>query len=166
MCAGAPLFDRDTHPIRLTEAGHLLRPVAENVMRQISQGQERVRQSVAGANTLKFTSTHTISILFFPEWFLSIDGVPEDTRLSLQADHMVSCAKALTHGDCHFMLCLANEDVDLGFSQPSYASKVVSKDTLVPVSAARQDGTPVYPLPGSPGNPIPHLVYSDSSALG
>jgi len=164
--AGAPLFDRESHPIQLTEAGHLMRPVAEDVLRQVNQGQERVRQSIAGAKTLKFASTHTVSILFFPEWFHSIRGVPEETGLSLQADHMDPCAKFLIHGDCHFMLCLSNADVDLGFNQDKYASKIVGKDFLVPVSAATADGKPVYALPGSPGNLIPHLVYSEPSALG
>ena len=55
--AGAPLFDRESHPIRLTEAGQLLRPMAEDVIRQINLGHERVRQSIVGANTLKFAST-------------------------------------------------------------------------------------------------------------
>lgn len=164
--ADASLFDRDSQPIRLTDAGELLRPVAEDVIRQINQGRERVRQSVAGANTLKFFSTHTVSILFFPEWFHSIDGVVEQTGLNLQANHMDACTKALVNGDCHFMLCLTNADADLGFDQNKYASKVIGKDYLIPVSAADEDGKPIYSLPGDPDTPIPHLVYSESSALG
>jgi len=164
--AGAPLFDRESHPIRLTEAGQLLRPMAEDVIRQINLGHERVRQSIVGANTLKFASTHTVSILFFPDWFHTIDGVPEHTGLSLQADHMDSCTRALIHSDCHFMLCLTNADADLGFSREDYASKVVGRDFLVPVSAANEDGTPLYLLPGTPKKHIPHLVYSERSALG
>jgi DNA-binding transcriptional LysR family regulator len=164
--AGAPLFDRVSQPIQLTEAGQSLRPVAENVIRQVNQAKERVRQSVAGASTLKFFSTHTVSILFFPEWFHSIDGVPEQTGLNLQANHMTTCAKALIHGDCHFMLCLTNADIDLGFDKNEYNSKVIGKDFLIPISAAGDDGKPLYMLPGTPAKPIPHLVYSETSALG
>ena len=140
--------------------------MAEDVIRQINLGHERVRQSIVGANTLKFASTHTVSILFFPEWFHSIEGVPEHTGLSLQADHMDSCTRALIHSDCHFMLCLTNADSDLGFNREDYASKTVGRDFLVPVSAANEDGTPLYLLPGSSDKLIPHLVYSERSALG
>lgn len=164
--AGAPLFDRESQPIRLTDAGKLLRPIVDDVIRQINQGKERVRQSVAGANTLKFSSTHTVSILFFPEWFHSINGVPEQTGLNLQANHMNSCSKALVHGDCHFMLCLTNADIDLGFDQKKYASKVIGKDFLIPVSAAKEDGKPLFSLPGTPNKPVPYLVYSEPSGLG
>jgi len=164
--AGASLFDRESQPIQLTAAGQLLRPVADDVIRQVNQGKERVRQSLAGANTLKFSSTHTVSILFFPEWYHSIEGVPEQTGLNLQADHMISCTKALVHGDCHFMLCLTNPDIDLGFDQIKYASKIIGKDFLIPVSASKEDGNPVYSLPGTRKNPIPHLVYSEPSGLG
>ena len=164
--AGTPLFDRDSHPIGLTEEGRLLRPVAEDVVRLVNQGRELIRQSVAGANVLKFESTHTVSILFFPGWLASLAGMDDQTGLSLQANHMDSCAKALIHGDCHFMLCLTNPDVDLGFDQAEYLSKIVGRDLLIPVSAASADGKPIFQLPGDPANPIPHLVYSEPSALG
>ena len=164
--AGTSLFNRESQPIQLTEAGHLLRPVADDVVRQVNQGRERVRQSIAGANTLKFSSTHTVSILFFPQWFHSSEGMPEQTGLNLQATHMTSCAKALIHGDCHFMLCLTNPDIDLGFDRNKYDSRIIGKDYLIPVAAAKEDGSPIYRLPGTRKNPIPHLVYSESSALG
>jgi hypothetical protein len=79
---------------------------------------------------------------------------------------MISCTKALVHGDCHFMLCLTNPDIDLGFDQKEYTSRVIGKDYLIPVSASNEDGTPVYSLPGTKKSPIPHLVYSEPSGLG
>ena len=163
---GAALVNRDSQPIRLTQAGRMLQPIAEDVVRQISQGRDRIRQSVASDKTLRFASTHTLSILFFPEWFHAIKGVPSGLGLSLQTNHMDTCAQALVHGECHFMLCFTNPDADLGFDQSRYASKVIGRDHLIPFAAPDDDGGPRFRLPGNRSLPIPHLVYSEPSAIG
>lgn len=164
--AGAPLFARDHQPIELTPAGRFLEPIAADVTRQLRMGRERIRQAAAGENTLHFASTHTLSILFFPDWLHGIQGLPDGLGLNLQANHMDSCARALVQGDCQFMLCFTNPDADLGFAEDRYASKVIGNDFLVPYAAADEDGNPRFRLPGRAGSPVPHLIYSAPSALG
>ena len=165
--AGLPLFDRDRQPIQLTEAGRLLRPMAEDVCRLVRQNRENLRQMAAGANTLRFTATHTLSILFFPEWFHSIRGGPNEFGLSLtlEADHMDTCARTLTEGRCHFMMCFTHADADLGFDDRDHDSKLIGRDSLVPVSAPDESGNPADRLPGTRRRPLRYLSYSNASAL-
>ncbi len=165
--AGFALFDRDQQPILLTEAGRLLRPMAEEVCRTVRQNRENLRQLARGAKTLKFSATHTLSILFFPEWFHSVQEDPEESSvgLSLEANHMDTCAQSIIEGTCHFMICFTNEDADLRFDQSQYLSKLIGQDTLVPVSAPDEMGNPRHRLPGTDEKPVRYLAYTNASAL-
>ena len=163
---GVTLFGRDRQPIRLTDAGRQLMPIADNVIHQLYQGRENIRQNARGANTMKFAATHTISILFFPEWFQSVHGNSPGIPLSLESHHMDSCARYLTQGLCHFMLCITHPDADLGFDQSLFESVVVGSDSLIPVSAPDADGAPLHALPGTSESPVKYLYFSEASALG
>ena len=163
---GVTLFDRNGWPIRLTDGGRQLVPIAENVTHQIHQGLENIRQTAKGANTMKFAATHTISILFFPDWYQSIPGNTTDVPLSLESNHMNTCARYLTHGLCHFMLCIWHPDADLGFDQSLFEFSVVGLDRLIPVSAPDAEGLPIHALPGTRQAPVKYLYFSEASALG
>ncbi|HXO95917.1 MAG TPA: LysR family transcriptional regulator, partial [Chthoniobacterales bacterium] len=41
---GVDLFERDTHPVTLTEAGHRFRLVAEEILRRLREGREETCQ--------------------------------------------------------------------------------------------------------------------------
>ncbi len=165
--AGSALFDRDQQPILLTEAGRLLRPMAEEVSRTVRQNEENLRQLARGAKTLRFSATHTLSILFFPEWFHSVQEEPEESsvNLSLEANHMDTCAQSISEGTCHFMMCFTHDDADLRFDQSRHDSKLVGQDTLVPVSAPDRMGNPSHRLPGTRKKSVRYLAYSNASAL-
>ncbi len=163
---GVTLFDRNNRPVRLTDGGRQLVPIAENITHQIHQGLENIRQTAKGANTMKFAATHTISILFFPDWYQSIPGNTTDVPLSLESNHMNTCARYLTHGLCHFMLCIWHPDADLGFDQSLFESTVVGLDRLIPVSAPDAEGLPIHALPGTRQAPVEYLFFSEASALG
>lgn len=164
--AGLALFEREQQPILLTEAGRLLRPMAEEVCRTVRQNEENLRQLARGAKTLRFSATHTLSILFFPEWFHSVRDEPEENLgLSLEANHMDSCAQSISEGTSHFMMCFTNEDADLRFDQSLHESKLIGRDTLVPVSAPDKTGNPRHRLPGKRKKSVRYLAYTNASAL-
>jgi LysR family transcriptional regulator, hypochlorite-specific transcription factor HypT len=58
---GVDLFERDSHPVMLTEAGRRFRPVAEELLRHLCQGREEARQADrAAAAKLRFAVTHAL----------------------------------------------------------------------------------------------------------
>jgi len=62
---GVDLFERDSHPVTLTEAGHRFRPVAEELLRRLLQGREEARQADHNAAAkLKFAVTHALLLKF------------------------------------------------------------------------------------------------------
>lgn len=63
---GAPLFNRDTHPVEFTTAGVEFKPLAEDIVRRLSAGRELVREvAQVSANTLRFACTNVLSLIFF-----------------------------------------------------------------------------------------------------
>src|SRR5258707_12685271 len=104
---GKPLFNRDTHRIELTAAGEQWRPTAEDVLRRIYLGREQAREAADGfSSTLKFASTHALSITFFPDWLQDIEAENHfGAGISLVTDNMAGCEQKMLQGQAHFLLC-------------------------------------------------------------
>jgi DNA-binding transcriptional LysR family regulator len=163
---GVTLVDREQQPVQLTDMGRLFLPTAESATSQLYLGRENVQQAHRGRGTLRFAATHTISILFFPQWLQTIVPPEAELSLRLESNHMSTCARLLTQNLCEFMLCYTHADADLGFDQNRYDSKVIAHDRLVPVSAATPSGSPLHQLPGCKSKSVPFLHFSEASALG
>lgn len=166
---GAPLFNRDTHRISLTAAGEQWRPVAEDILRRAYLGRERTRDA-AGAHsaTLRFASTHALSVTFFPEWLERIEAEHHlGLAASLATDSMAGCEQKMLQGEAHLLLCHHHPSATVSFRPNYFLSVDIGHDTLVPVSAARPDGEgPLYTLPGTMAEPLPHLAYAQVSGMG
>jgi DNA-binding transcriptional LysR family regulator len=163
---GSTLIDRAQQPVQLTDSGKLFLPTAEGVVNQLHLGRESVIQAEQGRETLKFAATHTISILFFPRWLQTVADPKLEISLSLESNHMKTCARLLSQGLCQFMLCYTHQDADLRFDEERFESKVIAKDFLIPLCAPDCTGGPLHPLPGSKNNPTRYLYFSQASALG
>ena len=166
---GAPLFNRDTHRIELTVAGEQWRPVAEDVLRRIYLGRERA-QEAAGAHsaTLKFASTHALSVTFFPQWLERTEAEQQlGLGVSLATDNMAGCEQKMLQGEEQFLLCHHHPSAPVSFRPNYFVSLDIGRDTLVPVSAPHPSGEgPLYALPGTMAAPLPHLAYSQVSGMG
>lgn len=166
---GAPLFNRDTHRIVLTPAGEQWRPVAEDVLRRIYTGRERA-QEAAGAQsaTLKFASTHALSVIFFPQWLERTEAEQElGVGVSLATDNMAGCEQKMLQGQAQFLLCHHHPSTPVSFKPNYFVSLDVGRDTLVPVCAPHPAGEgPLYSLPGAMDRPVPYLAYSQVSGMG
>lgn len=165
--AGAPLFDRTTHPVTLTEAGRRFRPVAEEVLRRLLQGREDVRQADGtAAGTLRFAATHALSLTFFPSWLRSLEAKAALGAIRLVSDSMQACEQVMQQGQAQFLLCHHHPASPERLDPGQFRSVEVGSDLLIPVTAPDQTGAPRFALPGAAGAPIPHLAYSAESGMG
>lgn len=165
---GADLFTRDTHRIELTAAGEQFRPTAEEVLRRIYVAREQVRESSLGASaTLRFASTHALSVTFFPAW---LQGIEADSQLSatvsLVTDNMAGCERIMLQGEAQFLLCHHHPSTPVSFKPNYFSSLAVGEDVLIPVSAADGAGAPRFALPGSIERPVPYVAYTKASGMG
>lgn len=166
---GAPLFDRDTHRISLTVAGEQWRPVAEDLLRRAYLGRERAQDAAAAHGaTVRFASTHALSVTFFPEWLERTEAEHHlGLAVSLATDSMAGCEQKMLQGEAHFLLCHHHPSAPVSFRPNYFRSVDIGRDLLVPASAPRPDGRgPLYALPGTMADPLPHLTYAQVSGMG
>lgn len=167
---GTPLFDRDTHRVVVTAAGERFRSVAEETLRRLYVGREDAKEAAQElAETLKFASTHALSLTFFPEWLRSVEEcAPLEAPVRLVADTMAACERIMLQGGAQFLLCHHHYAAASVLDQKQFRSLPLRKDVLIPISSPdRDDPTkPRFQLPGSAADPLPLLAYSAESGMG
>ena len=164
---GAPLVNRDTHQLSLTPAGERFRPVADEVLRRLHLGQEEAREAAqAMAATVRFASTHALSLTFFPAWLRSLETETTLSAVSLVADHMAACELLMQQGEANFLLCHHHPAATIKLDALTFRSLTLGQDRLLPVSAPDEAGRPLHALPGHPDRMVPLLAYSASSGIG
>lgn len=167
---GAPLFNRDTHRVELTVAGEQWRPTAEDVLRRLLAGREQAQQAAAGlGSTIKFASTHALSITFFPQWLEELEAAAQlGASVSLVTDNMAGCEQKMLQGQAHFLLCHHHHAASASFKPNYFRSIAVGHDVLIPVSAPAEGSSAaaLYSLPGDMRSPAPYLAYSEVSGMG
>ncbi len=164
---GATLVDRSKQPIALTAAGEEFRIVAEEVLSRLFQAREEIRRiGRREESTISVAATHSLSLTFFPNLIHEIEDKVGVLRIRLDSNEASHCIHALHAGECHFVLCHSHPAVDIQLPEDRFASVKLGQDRLLPVSAPDGHGDPVHALPGSQGQPIDYLGYSETSTIG
>lgn len=157
---GASLFDRSTHTVRPTAAGESFRHAAEDALRRLQLGREEARASShAKSETLRFASTHVLSLTFFPAWLRGPEtGAPPDATIMLTADSMTACERIMVEGNAQFLLCHHHAATPTRLGS-DFRSIVLGHDTLMPVASPAL-------LASTPAERLPQLVYTMDSGMG
>lgn len=169
---GAPLFDRYTQPVSLTEAGRRFRPFADETLRRLHQGREEARAAgETAASSLRFAATHALSLTFFPSWLRGLearagDG-PQPGAVHLLSDSLQACEQVMQQGQAQFLLCHHHPAAPPRLDAGAFRSVRVGSDVLVPVSAPDGRGAARFRLTDDEGGgALPHLAYSSESGMG
>jgi LysR family transcriptional regulator, hypochlorite-specific transcription factor HypT len=164
---GVDLFERDRHPVKLTEAGDRFRLVAEEVLRRVLDGREEARHADNNAATkLKFAVTHALLLKFFLPWLHAWEAEAQIGAIHLLADNLHACEGLMLRGEAEFLLYHHHPAVPSRLGPNQFCSIQVGDDRLVPVVAPSQEGEPQYVLPGVADVPLPYLGYGLESGLG
>jgi DNA-binding transcriptional LysR family regulator len=157
---GASLFDRNTHTVRLTSAGEAFRPVAEDVLRRLQLGREEARAAGSAiTETLRFASTHVLSLTFFPAWLRDAEtGAPPEATIVLTADSMAACERQMVEGAAQFLLCHHHETMPTRLGS-DFRSLVLGHDRLLPVASPQL-------IASTPPDKRPLLSYTVESGMG
>lgn len=158
--AGASLIDRSTHTLQPTAAGERFRAVAEEVLRRLQIGREEARAaSEATTGSLRFASTHVLSLTFFPAWLRALEThTPLNAAVVLTADSMAACEQLMVEGGAQFLLCHHhhNAPVRLG---ADFRSLILGHDHLLAVAS------PGLVASARPDE-RPQLAYTPESGMG
>ncbi|MBB2157540.1 LysR family transcriptional regulator [Gluconacetobacter diazotrophicus] len=163
----ATLIDRDTHRIALTPAGAAFRSVAEELLRRLALGRDEARAlGAAQTSTLRFASTHALSVTFFPDWLRGFEDESELGPVSLIADHMAACERIMLEGTADMLLCHHHPSARHRLDEGNFRSVSLGDDQLIPVCVPDSCGTPLFPLPGKDGEFLPYLEFDEHSGMG
>ncbi len=156
----APLFDRNTHTVKLTPAGQRFRPIAEETLRRLNAGREEAQAAAQMAlQTLRFAATHVLSLTFFPTWLRSLEAIaPMQSTVQLTADNMVACERLMVEGRAQFLLCHHHDGAPSRLSSDAFRSIRLGEDVLLPVAAPMLRSTAL--------RDAPFLAYSSESGMG
>ena len=136
---GTPLFNRESHRLELTPAGVRFRYVAEETLRRLYQGRQEALDAVSAAASLRFASTHVLSINFFPAWLRQIEPGLVSDSVRLTADSMQGCERIMLQGQAHFLLCHYHPAALNRLNADDFVSMRLGEDLLVPISAADEN---------------------------
>jgi len=163
---GADLFNRSTQATTLTETGEWFRKVAQDLLAQVAHlpGEAQAVEESA-STTLQFAATHTLSFTFMPGWLRSLESQIPVGAIQCVSDMLQRCEALMLQGKVHFALSHAHPAVKGQLESAGYPSIQLGTDTLIPVSAANEQGH-AHHHPDDLSCPMPLLNYSTESGIG
>lgn len=164
---GVELFDRSAHPADLTAAGRKFRPLLLQVLADLEAARIKARLAHAQeAASLRFAATHTLSLMFFPQWLVNLESDMDVGAIQMMSDSFQACEDLMVQRRVQFLLCHRQAQSASRMDELEYPVATLGTDILIPVSAAAPDdaAAPVHTLEGRGSMPL--LAYDAASALG
>jgi DNA-binding transcriptional LysR family regulator len=162
---GTPLFDRSRHPVTLTAAGEVFRPVAYELISTLSTVQAEALGLVhREGEVLDFVAIHTLAISYFPSWISQINDAIGPMKTRVIAESFSGCVEAILSGSSDFMVCYHHPSIPMIAKDIRYPSMKIADDRIIAVSIANPDGTARYQFDGE--GTVPLLAYTQDSFLG
>ena len=163
---GAPLFDRGSHPVTLTETGRWFQATAQEILTRVARVPDEARAIADGtAATLRFAATHALSLTFLPTWLRGMESRAAVGPIQLASDVAAQCEALMRQGQVQFLLCHWHPQAPGGLDSRAFESVQVGVDSLLPVSAPGANGRPRHSLSVA-SQKVPLLAYSVESGLG
>jgi DNA-binding transcriptional LysR family regulator len=164
---GVALVDRSTYPTRLTDAGHSFKSTAEELLRELYQSRDTLRQASGRLkDQVSFSAMHTLSLNYFPKWLLTMEKDLGPLNARLIADNIHNCVELLVDGSCEFLLCFAHHATPVLIDEKRFPFATLGSDKLIPVSGVDKKKKPQFTLPATRRAPAPYLAYAPESLLG
>ena len=165
--AGATLFDRSSHRIGLTAAGHAFRGEATELLRRAGVARDRAREAGDGSTaSVRFACTHLLSSTFFPRWLSQIElRAGCEFRFQFLVDNMIACERMMLRNDARLLLCHHHERATSELEVGAFRRIDLETDTLVPVSLPDGHGAPLHSFAGSATGPVAFLAHRPESGL-
>ena len=164
---GFNLFDRSSHPVKLTETGEWFVLVAQELNQRVARVPGDAKKVAEAASiTLRIASTHVLSFTFLPSWLRSLESHTTVGPVQLMSDVLQRCEALMRDSKVQFVLSHAHPRAQGTLDAEPYLSVPVSEDVLVAVSKPDESGRAIHRLSDGSGPTIPVLQYTEESGLG
>lgn len=168
MWVGAPLVDRSSYPVRLTEAGRQMLEAGQQALSRIETERELVRNSLANPDkyVVTFAAQHSIGWRFYPSWLQAFEDRFGPIMSRLRADDLPNCIEDLREGNVDFVIAYQS---DYSRSLPpinGVESLSIGTDLLLPVCKTTTDGAPIFSLDADDDIVTPFLRFGANAPIG
>ena len=165
--AGTDLVDRSRYPTRLTPAGETLYAQSLEVLQALQSTRAMMRgHTAAGQDVVEFAVPHTLAFTFFPAWVSGLRGKFGSLKSRLIALNVHDAVMRLVEGSCDLLIAYHHPSQPTQLDTDRYEMVSLGEEIMAPYVKAGADGTPIYQLPGRPGQPLPYLGYAPGAYLG
>lgn len=164
---GAPLFDRNGHPVELTGAGQQLLPIAVGSVEPLLDFRASIRANGADAAPMvSFLMPTACSAGIFPALL---------ARLNREIGPLVCRGSVNPIDEVAERYAAGEADLALSYRHPALPRPAgfdeldaieIGDEPMIPVCAPRRRGISGYSLPATPGSPLVYLPYGRSSFIG
>lgn len=164
---GVSLVDRSSYPVTLSRAGEQFHMDAIGVIRSIYRSRAAAR--ARGLNTmapLRISGQYVLVRYYLPELIRAIEERVEIGTLHLRSDSPDVGIEDLANGHIDFYICYHHPDLPDVVDRKRFPSVLIATDASVPVSLPDENGEPLFALPGTRDEPLPHISFSPDAPGG
>jgi DNA-binding transcriptional LysR family regulator len=165
--AGVDLVDRSFYPTRLTPAGSTFLAQAMEVLGNLQSARNMLRShQMVGQDTLEFAVPHALAFGFFPHWLMELRRGFSVLNCRLNALNVHDAVMQLTEGNCDLLIAYHHPSQPLQLDPERYEWLSLGSESVAAYSRPNADGSPMFRLPGAPGQRLPFLGYASGAYLG
>jgi DNA-binding transcriptional LysR family regulator len=165
--AGTDLVDRSSYPTRLTSAGKTLYDQSIEILQTLQNTRAMLRAHTSAAKDMvEFAVPHTLAFTFFPAWVSDLHQKFGPFKSRLIALNVHDAVMRLVEGGCDLLMAYHHPSQPFQLDGSRYEMVSLGQEVLAPYCKPDADGSPLFPLPGRPGYPLPYLGYAPGAYLG
>ncbi len=168
--AGISLIDRRKIPVSLTESGHDLLVVAEQVIAKLNTVKRQFRKPDDQSNRrLRIGTGRNLARFLVADWACDVatkvgETMGCDISLEIQTVRIQDLVERMGRGQIDFLCCYEHHSLSMPINTNDFLYVSISSDKLVPI-CLNQHGRTELPNLEDEITPIPHIAYADSLAL-
>lgn len=164
---GTALINRGSNSFDLTPQGRIFVAEAEGILRRLYNAREAARAlGINGENEITVSAQNSIAQTLFPDWVKRLEARLGTVYVRLISEKLSECIDLFNQRHVNYLFCYATESLTLPIDKNKYSYITVGRDSLIPVTAPKQDKSPLYSLPGTAGKPLPYIAYAHDSLFG
>jgi LysR family transcriptional regulator, hypochlorite-specific transcription factor HypT len=165
--AGTDLVDRSSYPTRLTSAGETLYDQSLEVLQSLQATRAMMRgHTSAGQDVIEFAVPHTLAFTFFPTWVSALREKFGPMKSRLIALNVHDGVLRLVQGSCDLLIAYHHPSQPYQLDGDRYEMVSLGEEVVAPYVKPGPDGSPMFELPGRPGQTLPYLAYAPGAYLG
>lgn len=162
---GTPLVIR-TQPIELTQAGMVFLEAALQVVERLNSVKVQLNDSYQPSEyTLRITTGRALASLFFPRWYKTIVDELGFFHAHISTSGAEGSIYKLISKESDLLIAYNTPLTDLLMDEQLFDSIVVGIERVLPVSAVRANGRPLYDFDDRLNASIPWLSFSQALSL-